>query len=232
MAVDILAVGAHMGDEVAWGMALAAQKRQGFSIGMLHLTPGEKGHKTLSAEEYAKQKRIEARECAQVLGAEMWALDYGDGELPVDDEAKWAVADVIRLAKPKLLITHWKGSIHKDHAAAHELIPDARFYAGIPAFQRTEPAHWLGRVLYAENWEDNRNFVPETFLEVLPEDIEVWERAMRCYGLFRGEVSPFPYIEYYKALARARGCEVMKGYACAFALPPDSHRRVVGNLLA
>lgn len=229
--VDVLAIGAHMGDEVAWGMALAAMRRQGATIGLLHLTPGEKGHKTMPPEEYARQKRREAEECARELGAEVWALDYRDGELPVDDEAKHRIARVLREARPKLVVTHWGGSIHKDHSAAHDLLPDARFYAGLPAFQGDLPPHWVGRVFYGENWEDNRGFQPEVFLEVTEEDLAVWERAMRCYALFRGEVSPFRYIEYYKALARARGLEAMREYVCAFAVPPDQRRRVVRSLL-
>ena len=74
MAVDILAIGAH--------------RRQGLSMGMLHLTPGEKGHRTLRPEEYAAQKRAEAAACAEALGAAWWALDYRDGELPVSDTVK------------------------------------------------------------------------------------------------------------------------------------------------
>jgi LmbE family N-acetylglucosaminyl deacetylase len=231
MAIDILAIGAHMGDEVAWGMALAAHVRQGKTVGMLHLTPGEKGHKTLSAEDYAQQKREEARACAQTLGAQMWALNYGDGELPVNDEVKWEIADILREACPKIVITHWGGSIHKDHTAAYENLPDARFYAGLPAFRREYPAHWVPTLYYGENWEDLRGYQPEVYLEVLEEDIAVWERAMRCYALFRGEVSRFAYLDYYRALARTRGCEIFKEYAVTFAVPPDARRRVLSSLL-
>lgn len=229
--VDVLAIGAHMGDEVAWGMALAAHKRQGRSVGMLHLTPGEKGHKTLSAHEYAAQKRVEAAECASVLGAEIWALDYGDGELPVDDAVKWQIADVIREARPQAIVTHWGGSMHKDHTAAHDNLPDARFFAGIPAFVRERPAHWVGSVYFAENWEDLRGYVPEVYMEVLDEDIAVWERAMRCYALFRGEVATFPYLDYYKALARTRGCENSTQFAVTFAIPPEARRKRLQSLV-
>ncbi|MCA1596775.1 MAG: PIG-L family deacetylase [Chloroflexi bacterium] len=231
MAVDILAIGAHMGDEVAWGMALAAHRRQGFSIGMLHLTPGEKGHRTLSAETYAVQKRAEAAECAAALGAEMWAFDYGDGELPVNDDIKFQIGDAIREAQPKLLITHWRGSMHKDHTAAADNLPDALFYAALPAFQRALPHHRVGRYLYAENWEDLRDYEPEVYLEILPDDIAAWEKAMQCYELFRGGVSSFPYLDYYRSLARTRGCEIGAEYACTFAVPPESRRRKLKSLL-
>src|SRR5207247_8427975 len=125
MSVDLLTIDAHMGDEVAWGMALAAHRRQGLKVGMLHLTPGEKGHKSLAPDEYAAQKRSEAEACAAALGAEWWTLDYRDGELPVNDEVKFAICDVIREARPMVILTHWRGSIHKDHTAAADNLPDA-----------------------------------------------------------------------------------------------------------
>jgi N-acetylglucosamine malate deacetylase 1 len=231
MTVDILTIGAHMADEVAWGMALAAHRRQGLSIGMLHLTPGEKGHKTMSPEDYAAQKRQEAAACAEVLGAKMWALDYRDGELPVNEEVKFRICDIVREAKPRLVITHWPGSMHKDHTAAAENLPDALFYAALPAFKRPLPHHGGVRRLFGENWEDLRGYEPEVYLQILPEDLAVWEKAMQCYALFRGGVSAFRYMDYYRALARSRGCEGGWELAVTFAVPPDARRRRVQNLL-
>jgi len=231
MPVDILAIGAHMGDEIAWGMALAAHKRQGNTIGMLHLTPGEKGHRQISPEAYARQKREEAPKCAELLGAEIWILDYKDGELPVDNDVKFQICDVIREAKPRLIITHWPGSMHKDHTAAAENLPDAIFYAALPAFERALPNHACYRYLHGENWEDQRGYAPEVFLEVTEEDIETYERAMRAYELFRGRISTFPYLEYYKSLARTRGCEIGTQYAVTFAVPAHQHRRRTTTLL-
>jgi len=231
MNVDILAIGAHMGDEIAWGIALAAMKRQGHSIGLLHLTPGEKGHKSLKPAEYARQKQEEAAKCAEVLGAAMWALDYRDGELPVQDEVKFKICDVIREAKPKLILTHWPGSMHKDHTAAAENLPDSIFYAALPAFERDRPHHACYRYLHGENWEDQRGYVSEVFLEVTHEDIDLYEQAMRCHELFRGGISSFPYLEYYKSLARTRGCEVGAEFAVTFAVPEHQRRRRVQTLL-
>ena len=70
---------------------------------------------------------------AELLEAEWWALEYRDGELPVSDEVKFAIGGVIREAKPKVILTHWRGSMHKDHTAAADNLPDALFYAALPA---------------------------------------------------------------------------------------------------
>lgn len=220
-----------MGDEVAWGMALAAHRRQGLKVGMLHLTPGEKGHRTLAPDAYAAQKREEAQACAAALDASLWTLDYRDGELPVNDEVKYAICDVVREAKPKLILTHWHGSMHKDHTAAVENLPDALFYAALPAFQRALPPHRGVRYLFGENWEDLRGYEPEVFLQVLPEDVVTWDRAMRCYELFRGGISAFPYLDYYRALARTRGCEAGFPLAVTFAVPPEARRKRLTTLI-
>lgn len=49
---------------------------------------------------------------------------------------------------------------------------------------------------------------------------------MCCCALSQSEVSSFAYLDYYKALSRARGCEIGGGYAITFAVPPGSRRRV------
>lgn len=229
--IDVLAIGAHMGDEVAWGAALSAHARQGLQVGLLHLTPGEKGHPTKSPEEYAIQKREEAGGCAERLGARIWTLDHRDGELRDDDALKFEVADVLREARPKAVVTHWGGSMHKDHAATHRLLADAIFYAALPGFERTLPPTPGPRVFYGENWEDLEGYVPEVFIELLAEDLDRWEEAMRCYELFRGGVSKFEYLEYYRALARSRGCEAGFPWASTFAIPPRARRQRRASLL-
>lgn len=226
--VDILAIGAHAGDaEISCGMALCHHVNQGRKVAMLHLTPGEKGHPQMSPEQYAEMKRTEAEYAAKVIGAKVYFLPYPDGELPVSEEVKFAICDVIRDCRPSIILTHWQKSIHKDHINASLNVPDAQFYAGIAGFKRKDPAHWCGTLYYAENWEDREGFVPELYLEITPEDIKLWEQMVGKYALFRGEVVKFPYVDYYKSLARVRGPEVGFEYATAFMLPPGAHRRKV-----
>jgi len=140
----ILALGAHAADqELSAGMILAKYARAGHQVTILSLTAGEKGHPLLGPNEYRNQKVREAKECAQLLGAETRILDYRDAELPVNDEIVFEVCDIIRELKPDLLITHWERSIHKDHRNAHRIALDARFHAGLKHLERNRPAHWI-----------------------------------------------------------------------------------------
>ncbi len=229
----VLAVGAHCGDmEISAGMAIAKLARQGKRTVFLHLTPGEKGHKTLDPETYAEQKRQEARRSAAAFGGEALFLPYIDGELPADETVKFEIADVIRAVKPKVVLAHWTGSMHKDHTAAGAVMPDALFYAAIRGFERELPAHGGVRMLYTENWEDPIGFRPEVYMEVEEQDVRTWEAACREYALFDGGVSDFDYITYYRSLSSVRGLEIMSptGLAQCFGLPELSRRRRVTEI--
>jgi LmbE family N-acetylglucosaminyl deacetylase len=224
--VDILVIGAHAGDaEIAGGLALAHHRNLGRRVAMCHLTLGEKGHPKKSADEYERQKRDEAMAAADVIGAELYMLPFHEGELEASDELKFAICDVIRDCSPDVVLTHWSHSMNKDHVATSLAVPDAVFYAGVPAFERILPAHSAKSLYYIESWEDYEEFKPEFYIEVSEEDIALWEKMVRKYALFRGEVVKFPYVDYYKSLARVRGIEVYADYATAFGVPVAARRR-------
>jgi LmbE family N-acetylglucosaminyl deacetylase len=139
------------------------------------------------------------------------------------------IAEFIRLVRPTVLLTHWATSLHPDHEVAHTATLRAAFKAGIAWIETGTPAHYVPRVLFAENWEDRFGFVPHTYVDVT-EDWETWRRAAECYALFRGEVVPFPYVDYYDSLSRVRGAESNRARALSFAIPPQANRAVMGEL--
>lgn len=219
----ILAIGGHAGDmDLTAGAVIAKYVQAGHKATFLHLTPGEKGHPKLSPDDYAKQKIEEAHRFAEIVGADVRFLAYKDAELPVDEEVKYQVADVIREVRPTLLITHWKGSMHKDHSNTHYIVEDARFYAALKTIERALPNHYPGPVYYADNWEDPYDFQPEVFVDIPDEAYETWVKAMNVYAYARGETSGFPFIEYYKALTIVRGAPVGFKRAQAFMVPPGA----------
>lgn len=222
----ILAIGAHIGDmELTAGMLLAACTRQGGHVATLALTAGEKGAPTgADVAQYRQQKVKEAEAFAEKLGGRAFVLDYADGLLPDNDEVRFAVCDVIRQVKPDILVTHSKNSMHKDHAACHRIVEDARFYAGITGFERSLPAHFAKTLYFAENWEDSVGFHPYVYLDVT-EGYALWKDAITAHW-FAVHSQSFPYLEYYDALSRVRGIEVRTQRAECFMVPDESHRLV------
>lgn len=231
----ILVVGAHAGD--AENMAAAAvlkHTRAGLPATILHLTLGEAGHPRMAPAEYAEQRKREVAESARLMGAEALWLPYADGLLPVNQEVAFQVADLIRQKRPSVILTHWKGSIHKDHSAAYAIVQEAQFYAGLPALQRSGPggaalkAHFAP-VLYPENWEDMQGFRADLYIDVS----EVWEdylAVLRSHEFIRGGISTFRYLDYYSALGITRGCLANKPRAVALMAPDGSWTRKLDYL--
>jgi LmbE family N-acetylglucosaminyl deacetylase len=227
----ILAVGAHAGDaELTSGLLLARQRMRGDRIVILHLTLGEGGNPKLSPDAYGAQKRREALAVAEKLGAEVIFAPYRDGELPNDDAARRFVADVIRRVKPTYVITHWRESLHKDHAAAHAIVRDAVLLASLAGVVTEHPPHrGVRSVWYAENWEDADDFHPYVYVDVTGA-LERWREAVGQYEFVRGGSGGFRYLEYYTALAAVRGAEARKTHAVAFEVESYAKRRVVDSL--
>lgn len=222
----ILAIGGHAGDmDLTAGAVIAKYTQEGHKATFLHLTPGEKGHPRLSPDDYAKQKVEEAHKFAEIVGADVRFLAYKDAELPVDEEVKYQVADVVREVKPDIIITHWHGSIHKDHTNTYHIVQDAYFYAALKTIKRELASHYASKLYYADNWEDPYDFDPAVFIDI-PEDIyETWVKAMNVYAYARGETSGFPFIEYYKALTIVRGAPAGFKRAQAFMVPRGAHNK-------
>ncbi len=213
---SMMVIGAHAGD--AENMAAATvlkHTRAGQRATIVHLTLGEAGHPTLAPEVYAEQRKLEVRASAVLMGAQAIWLPYRDGELPVADEVKLQVCDLIRQARPDVILTHWKGSFHKDHVATYQIVEDAVFYAGLPAIRRELPAHSIRGLYYPENWEDMDGWRADIYLDAA----DVWEDylgVLRSHALMRGGVSSFRYYDYYDALGTTRGC--LGGFRKAVAL--------------
>jgi len=217
----ILAIGAHAGDmEITCGALLAKQARLGDRVVILHLTLGEGGNPRMTAEDYGRQKRKEAEAAAAALGAEVIFGKYRDGELPSNAEAIRYVVDTIRQVQPCYIITHWKDGLHRDHIVANQLTREALLLASLPSFPSQHPAHrGVRRVLYTENWEDKDGFTPYTYFDIA-DSLDAWEKSVKEYELFRGGISSFPYLNYYRSLSVVRGAE--SGFAHAIAFDVDS----------
>ena len=222
--LTVLAIGAHVGDvELASGGVLASHSLRGDRIATLALTAGERGVPAgQDMQEYRRQKVKEAQVFAEMLGGEAIVFDsYCDGELPDNQQIRMEVCDVIRRVKPDIIITHWKNSMHKDHALTHYIVNDARFFASLPSFERELPAHFAARLYYSENWEDAVDYVPYVYVDFDQAAFDLWIDALSKHWFVTNSKS-FNYMDYYKALAVVRGCEARKQYAEAFMVPAET----------
>lgn len=220
---NVLVIAAHPGDAFfAMGGPVAVathMKGEGY---FLSLSLGERGSAKVPAGPYGHAQQEASEKAAKALGAKALFLHYPDGEIPVNDEAKFSVCDLIRQCKPSTIVTHWKGSWHKDHRACYEIVQDAIFYAGLPAIAREQPAHTVRKLYFASNWEDAVDFSADTYLDITPV-CDDWLNACSVFPMWRGE-NGFRYSDYYSSMAVAHGC--ISNFQRAAALMTSEDQRV------
>jgi N-acetylglucosamine malate deacetylase 1 len=220
-----MAIAAHPGDGVfTMGPVLARHIEQGGTGLLLSLSRGERGApRDISIEQYGDMQHTATQKAVQLLGAESVFLRYPDGEIPFNEESALQVCDAIREHKPTIVVTHWKGSWHKDHETCYRIVRDAIFYAALGTLARNRPAHSISKTFYAENWEDADGFVPDTYVNI--EGVyEKWLQACDFYPMWRGQTGFFRYRDYYSSLAVMRGC--LSGFKQAVALMSAETERV------
>jgi LmbE family N-acetylglucosaminyl deacetylase len=220
----LMAIAAHPGDGMfTMGAALAQQIERGGSGILLSLSLGEKGApKTIPVHQYGEMQRDATLKAMALLAGQAIFLSYPDAEIPCNDEISLRVCDAIREHKPTIIVTHWKGSWHKDHRNCHLVVNDAIFYAGLATLSRPAPPHSIAKTFYADNWEDADNYLPDTHLDISSVR-DKWLQACSFYPMWRGETG-FRYNDYYSSLSVMRGC--LSGFKHAVALMSDASQRL------
>jgi SIS domain len=132
----------------------------------------------------------------------MWSSVLGPGGVR---ELLW-LEQIIAGEQPDVVITHGPGSFHRDHAACHEIVSEAVFYAGLADLWPGRPRHIVQAVYFAENWEDKRDFAADLYIDT-SRGHATWLQALRCYELFRGGLSTFPMSGTTR---HSRWCEAPK----------------------
>lgn len=101
-----MAIAAHPGDVFfAMGAPVALATHFGGQGALLSLSLGEKGSPSIPAEQYGLSQREAAEKAAALIGAKALFLQYPDGEVPVNDQVKFAVCDLVRQYKPSTIVT-------------------------------------------------------------------------------------------------------------------------------
>jgi N-acetylglucosamine malate deacetylase 1 len=222
--VEVLAFGPHPDDvELGCGGTLAALARRGTTFGIVDLTRGEMG--TRGTPEIRAR---EAAEAAGLLGARFRLnLDLGDGDLRTDRPAQRLVVDVIRAARPKIVLAPLVADRHPDHVRASRLVADASWYAGLAKLETGVAAHRPDQVVFYAAYV----FAPPTFLVDVSASFATKLAAVRAYrSQFHSEnpgeaetyVSSKGFFDGIEARARALGRIANVEYAEGFVsnVPP------------
>jgi LmbE family N-acetylglucosaminyl deacetylase len=137
----ILAIHAHPDDiETLGAGTLALLAELGHRISIVTATAGEGGATETSAEETAQIRRREAAAAAAVIGADYRCAGLPDLGVFNDDGSRRRITELIRAARPDIVITASPIDYHPDHEAVSVLARDACFASSVPNYRTGEAA--------------------------------------------------------------------------------------------
>jgi len=142
----ILTIHAHPDDvEVLGAGTLALLAGGGNHITIVTMTAGDCGSVEMNLAETGRVRQKEAATAAAIIGADYHCAGFGDLCLFNDDASRRRTTELVRAAKPDLVITASPVDYHPDHEATSMLVRDALFASSVPNYQ-TGPAAALAAI--------------------------------------------------------------------------------------
>lgn len=217
--MSVLAITAHPDDaELLCGGTLARFAAQGHTVTICHCCNGDLGHFEIPRAELARIRAEEAEQGAAIIGATAISLPNSDLDLYPDRETRAQVADVIRQAKPDLILTHPPNDYMPDHTTVSELVFAASFCATLPQLQGNSPFHPKITPIYYMDTLAGVDFLPEEYVDVT----DFFETKTRMLSAHRSQLTwmadhdRIDFVEFMQAHTRFRGLQSGVKYAEGF----------------
>jgi LmbE family N-acetylglucosaminyl deacetylase len=216
----ILAVGAHPDDlEILCGGTLARFVREGHDVAMCNATTGNRGSYVHSSEEIARIRLAEARSAAEVIGADHRTLGLSDTEVnAADPEQKRLVIDLVRDARPDLIITHDPHDYMGDHNEISKLVFECSFHATLPLVETDRPHHGNVTPIYYMDTVFGVGFVPTEYVDVT-DVIDVKAAALEAHKsqlAWLRDHDGIDVVDQMRTAAHYRGMQCGAAYAEGF----------------
>jgi len=228
----ILAVGAHPDDvELLCGGTLALYARRGDAVVMAAACTGDRDDPEIPPEEMAQIRRAEATAAAAVIGAEYICLGFSDETVFPTEESCLRFVDLIRQARPDLIITHGPGDYHVDHQNTGQLTFWASTLATVAHIHTAYPPAPLRPPIYHMDNVAGINFLPTEYVDIS----QVIELKREMLGQHRSQFRVFErtgvdLMDQMLTMSRFRGHQCDAAYAEGFRRL-DIHRRIPSRRL-
>lgn len=135
-----LFIGAHPDDaDLKAGGTAAMLAERGHAVKFLSVTSGDAGHFEEGGGQLARRRRAEAEEAGRRLGITYEVLDFHDGELVPDLEARRALIREIRAWDADVVVSHRPNDYHPDHRYTGVLVQDAAILVQVPNLVTSVP---------------------------------------------------------------------------------------------
>lgn len=146
-----IAIAAHPDDiELMMAGTLLLLKKQGYEIHYLNLSSGNLGTTEYDAETIKEMRLNEAKRAAAILGAHFHPPFCNDLEIFYNEITLRKLAAIIRVVKPRIVLTHSPVDYMEDHTTTCRLAVTASFARGMPNFPTMpeQPAESYDCTLY------------------------------------------------------------------------------------
>lgn len=212
----VLAIGCHPDDlEIACGGTLRKYADQGAEVTMCHVANGNLGHVVLEPGPLREIRTLEAERSGRILGAkEIINLDVDDTRVDSHDQAVIdAVADVVRHARPDVIITHNDDDYMQDHTETSRLVTNGSFCSGLSHRPRQyEPFSSFVPVFFMDTLA-GVNFQPTHYVDITAQ-IDTKIRALECHESQLKWMLEHDGIDFADMV---RTCSKYRGYQCGVA---------------
>jgi LmbE family N-acetylglucosaminyl deacetylase len=218
--MNVLAVGCHPDDlEIGCYGTLAKYAARGDKVFTCHISGGDLGHVEIRPDELRKIRRKEAETAAKQIGAESYTLDGGDLNIEAtDQQLNKALIEVIRFARPDVIITHNPDDYMRDHQQTSQLVFDASFGASIPHVETTTKAYNGAVPIFYMDTLAGVNFVPTEYVDVT-DTIELKLKALACHESqikWMLDHDQIDFIDFVRTCSKYRGLQSNVTYAEGF----------------
>lgn len=218
--MNILIIAAHPDDEVLGvGGTIVKYKKKGYKV-YVHIVTDGSSLQYKDEPEKALKKENEINKALNLLGVDrVFRGKLPDMKLDTisHTEINMEIGRVIEEVKPEIVYTHHKGDVNKDH----RLIFESTLVMSRPLMGNSIVELYSYEVLSSTEWGDSCAtdiFIPNVYIELSEEDIELKCKAMKEYTT---ELREYPHPRSVDAIinqSKMRGNQVEAKYAEAFRL--------------
>jgi LmbE family N-acetylglucosaminyl deacetylase len=217
--LKVTAVGAHPDDlEIFAGGTLAKYVETGNDVTMVYVTNGNMGHVSIKPEELARIRKAEAHNASKVIGGRFIWLGLPDEWVFHNQETRLRFVDVIREAKPDVIITHDPGDYHPDHVAVSNLVFAASFLSTVPNIKTSHDFVERAPVIYYMDTYAGLGFMPDRYVNIGKQ----MEKKLEALSQHRSQIEwlkkhdKIDIMDYVRTAAKLRGYQAGADFAEGF----------------
>lgn len=197
--MKVLVFGAHPDDmEIGMGGTIAKHAKNGDQVRMVLATIPSQHERRLD----------EAQRGAELLGAELHALDVPPDEMQYNRQLIRKVDALLESFEPDLLYTHWDQDSHQDHNTISRAVISAarKNRCSLLMYEQTIPGGIVPGGFKAQSFVDITEFINLKIESILAhrsqhqEHGDLWLQGVRGRAMYRGYQVNVGYAEAFEVI--------------------------------